>query len=103
MQVPSSILATRSGTNEYHGEALEFLQEQRAGCTQLLNTVAVPQSPFKRNDFGADFGGPMVKNRHSSSCVRRDPAASIHYVEHTVPSANARAGVTAPAIQKLLA
>src|SRR5882724_3852806 len=96
-------LATRSGTNEYHGEALEFFRNNALDARNFFNTVAVPQSPFKRNDFGADFGGPMVKNKAffflAYEGIRQHQCITLNT---TVPSANARAGVTAPAIQKLL-
>src|SRR6266403_3195077 len=97
-------LATRSGTNEYHGEALEFFRNNALDARNFFNTVAVPQSPFKRNDFGADFGGPMVKNKAffflAYEGIRQHQSITLNT---TIPSANARAGVTAPAIQKLLA
>ena len=55
-------LATRSGTNEYHGEAFEFFRNNVLDARNFFNTVKysmgnpIPQSPLKRNEFGADFG-----------------------------------------------
>jgi hypothetical protein len=96
-------LATRSGTNEYHGEALEFFRNNALDARNFFNTVAVPQSPFKRNDFGVDFGGPIVKNKAfffvAYEGIRQHQAITLNT---TVPTNTQRAGVTAPAIQQLL-
>src|SRR3979490_2110585 len=53
-------IATRSGTNELHGEAFEFLRNQRFDSR---NRFATAKSPFKRNQFGANLGGPIVKSK----------------------------------------
>lgn len=52
----------KSGTNEFHGSAWEFLRNTE------LNAVGFFQPPtgkpiFQRNQFGFTFGGPIVKNR----------------------------------------
>ena len=65
-------IATRSGSNEYHGEAYEYLRNDFFDARNAFNnrtvttngvSTANPISPFKRNQFGADFGGPIVKDR----------------------------------------
>lgn len=62
-------LATRSGTNAYHGELFEFFRNNDLDARNFFNFAtnsagqALPQAPFKRNDFGADFGGPIKKNK----------------------------------------
>jgi hypothetical protein len=62
-------LATRSGTNEYHGELFEFFRNSALDARNFFNPILNskgtfnPQSPFKRNEFGADFGGPILKNK----------------------------------------
>src|SRR5258708_2189710 len=53
-------IATRSGTNELHGEAFEFLRNDKLDATNFFNTK---KSPFKRNQFGASLGGPIIKNK----------------------------------------
>src|SRR6202795_2333370 len=56
-------LATRSGTNEYHGEAFVFFRNNALDARNFFNTSAQgPQAPYKKNEFGADFGGPIVKD-----------------------------------------
>src|SRR5258708_22288431 len=53
-------IATRSGTNELHGEAFEFLRNNKLDATNFFNTK---KSPFKRNQFGASLSGPIIKNK----------------------------------------
>ncbi|MGB4783368.1 MAG: carboxypeptidase-like regulatory domain-containing protein, partial [Candidatus Acidiferrum sp.] len=53
-------LATRSGTNDYHGELFEFFRNNALDARNFFNLASAgPQAPFKRNDFGASFGGPI--------------------------------------------
>ena len=56
-------IATRSGTNDFHGEAFEFLRNSDLDARNFFNTKGVPQSTLKRNNFGAALGGPIKKNK----------------------------------------
>lgn len=56
-------IATRSGTNDFHGEVYEFLRNNFFDARNFANPRGVPQSPFKRNQFGADGGGPIRRDR----------------------------------------
>jgi outer membrane receptor protein involved in Fe transport len=56
-------IATRSGTDNYHGEVFDFLRNNYFDARNFFNKVGVPQSPFIRNQFGANFGGPIVKDK----------------------------------------
>jgi len=52
---------TRSGTNQFHGTAYEFL---RNNALDARNFFDGPQTPeFRRNQFGASLGGPIRKGR----------------------------------------
>jgi carboxypeptidase family protein/TonB-dependent receptor-like protein len=103
-------LATRSGTNEYHGEAFELFRNNDLDARNFFNAAKsstgapLPQAPFKRNDFGADFGGPIIKNKVffflAYEGLRQHQQLTI---TSTVPSPNQIAAVTSPAVQKLLA
>jgi hypothetical protein len=56
-------IATRSGTNEWHGEAFEYLRNNDLDARNYFNPTPILQSPFKRNQFGANLGGPVWKDR----------------------------------------
>jgi hypothetical protein len=53
---------TRSGTNELHGSAYEFLRNSALDTRNFFDTTSSPP-PFRRNQFGADAGGPIVKSK----------------------------------------
>jgi len=51
---------TKSGGNQLHGSAWEFIRNDAFDSTPFFSTT----KPFLRShDFGATFGGPIVKNR----------------------------------------
>src|SRR5262245_52775500 len=51
-------IATRSGTNDYHGELFEFLRNDYFDDRNFFETKSQP-APFKRNQFGFNLGGPV--------------------------------------------
>ena len=53
-------IVTKSGTNEVHGDAFEFL---RNGALNARNFFAPTQDTLKRNQFGGSIGGPIVKDK----------------------------------------
>jgi hypothetical protein len=53
---------TRSGTNEIHGSAYEFLRNSALDARNFFDTTSSPP-PFRRNQFGADAGGPIIKSK----------------------------------------
>ena len=50
----------KSGTNQVHGGAYEFIRNDKLDAVNYFNQG---QQPFKRNQFGAFLGGPIRKNR----------------------------------------
>ena len=50
-------LVSKSGTNELHGSAFEFLRNSDLDSRNFFST-SVP--PFKRNEFGGTIGGPVL-------------------------------------------
>jgi hypothetical protein len=51
---------TRSGTNQFHGNAYEFMRNSALDARNFFDT-SLP--PFRRNQFGASGGGPIRKDR----------------------------------------
>jgi hypothetical protein len=56
-------IATRSGSNAYHGELFEFIRNNAFDARNFFNPVGQVQGPFKRNNFGAALGGPIKKDK----------------------------------------
>jgi len=50
----------KSGTNQVHGSAFDFL---RNSVLDARPTFASVRNPFRRNQFGGTLGGPIVKNK----------------------------------------
>src|ERR1019366_4543966 len=55
-------VSTRAGVNAFHGEAYEFVRNTVFDARNFFNPVSVAASPFKRNQFGGDFGGPIWRD-----------------------------------------
>jgi len=53
---------TRSGTNEFHGSAFEFLRNSAMDAKNFFDPASKSVPPFKRNQFGGSFGGPIRKD-----------------------------------------
>ena len=52
---------TRSGTNQFHGSAYEFLRNSALDARNFFDGSMIP--PFRRNQFGGSASGPMRKNK----------------------------------------
>jgi hypothetical protein len=53
-------LATRSGTNAYHGQAFYNFRDEREGFANFPDGQSFP---FQRNQFGGRFGGALIKDK----------------------------------------
>src|ERR1700677_4369986 len=53
-------IVTRSGSNSFHGAAWEFLRNDSMDSSDYF-TQSV--QPLKQNQFGATFGGPILKDK----------------------------------------
>ena len=59
------VINTKSGTNQFHGTAYEFLRNQALDARNFfLRLKPGEKAPsFKRNLFGGSFGGPIVNDK----------------------------------------
>ena len=60
---PQLAVTSPSGTNAWHGDAFEFLRNNVFDAEQPVPVVTTPQPPFHLNQFGASFGGPIVRGK----------------------------------------
>src|SRR5438876_1323713 len=57
-------LSTKSGTNTFHGSAYEFLRNKVLNANGFFdNSSGLARPPFTQNQFGANVGGPVLKDR----------------------------------------
>jgi hypothetical protein len=57
-------MATKSGTNQLHGEAFEFYRNKALNAMDPFAEAAGQSKPdFSRHQYGAAFGGPIVRDR----------------------------------------
>jgi hypothetical protein len=86
---------SRSGTNQFHGSAYEFLRNSALDADNFFdNANGVPKPPFRRNQFGASAGGPVRKDHTfvfgDYEGIRQSQGTTA---SSGVPSANARLGI----------
>ena len=56
--------STRSGNNEWHGSAYEFLRNKVLNANEFFaNAAGIKRPPFTQNQYGATLGGPAFKDK----------------------------------------
>jgi hypothetical protein len=88
---------SKSGTNAFHGDVYEFFRNDALDANDFfLNASGQPRPSYKRNQFGAAAGGPIIKDRTfvfgDYEGIRLSKAVTT---PTTVPSDNARLGILA--------
>jgi hypothetical protein len=80
----------RSGTNKLHGSAWEFLRNDKLDAR---NYFATTRTPFQRNQYGGQLGGPIVKDKMFifGSIQRSDIRQELPFIS-TVPTQLMRSG-----------
>ncbi len=61
-------VVTKSGGNQIHGQVYEYVRTNQLEARNYFNInqttgVPIPQGPFHQNQFGFDFGGPVLKDK----------------------------------------
>jgi len=67
------IMLSKSGTNQWHGDAFEYLRNASLDARNYFDTASSAGKhpngesrrlpPFRRNQFGGSFGGPIKKDK----------------------------------------
>ena len=96
-------LVTRSGTDQYLGEAYEFFRNGALDARNFFEFTTPDPHPFHRNQFGATYGGPLLRNRTfffvTYEGLRQRQGLDVNAV---VPSDAQRAAVTDPIVRQLI-
>ncbi len=88
---------TKSGTNQWHGSAFEFLRNPVFNASPVIFSTPAPGTRFdtlKRNQFGGTLGGPIKKGKlffFTGYQGTRQSASSLP-ISAIVPTAAALAG-----------
>ena len=54
---------TKSGTNQLHGSLFEFIRNSDVDAKNFFDSHTAPIPPLRRNQFGAEVDGHIVKNK----------------------------------------
>ncbi len=54
---------TKSGTNQFHGNAFEFLRNTDLNSHNYFDLPGTKKGAFQQNQFGGTFGGPVLHNK----------------------------------------
>jgi len=85
-------VVTKSGTNQFHGSAFEYLRNTVFNANDWGSTLQ--RAPFHRNQFGGTIGGPIKKDKtfffFSYSGLRQTTSTFLNGA--VVPTALERAG-----------
>ncbi|MDP9361402.1 MAG: carboxypeptidase regulatory-like domain-containing protein, partial [Acidobacteriota bacterium] len=60
-------VVTKSGTNEFHGTAFDFLRDRKYNANDYINTIQSPprvKGPYHFDQYGFSVGGPIVQEKH---------------------------------------
>src|SRR5262245_62703883 len=91
-------VVTKSGTNQFHGSAFEYLRNTVFDAADFFtNKLRARKNDLKRNQFGGTFGGPVFKDKtffFLSYEGFRQVAPTVSSTR--VPTAAERATVTDP-------
>jgi len=96
-------VATRSGTNDFHGLLFEYFRNEALDATNwFVNKLGLKKPPLRQSDFGGVVGGPIIKNRTFSffsyeGLRLREPQVAIG----SVPSTSTRQ-ITTPNLRPFL-
>ncbi len=86
-------VSTKPGTNDFHGTLFEYLRNEVLNARSYF-APAGARPPFKRNQYGLVFGGPIQKNKTFFLVDWQGTRLRIGNTRiSTVPTSSQRAGV----------
>jgi len=82
--------ATKSGTNQFHGDVFEFLRNSKLNANDFFsNQAGKPRDTYKRNQFGGVIGGPIQKDKlffffgYQRTSLRSDGTANTAFIPNS--------------------
>jgi hypothetical protein len=58
------VAVSKSGTNQFHGDAFEYIRNSAFDARNFFLTLAgTPNPEFQKNQYGGAFGGPIKKDK----------------------------------------
>ena len=57
------LLVTKSGTDQFHGTAYEFLRNDKFDAKNFFDSPTAPIPELRKNQFGGALGGPIKKDK----------------------------------------
>lgn len=87
-------VATRSGSNSFHGSLFEFLRNEDLNARNYFASTAARKPEYRRNLYGGSFSGPLLHNRLFFFADYQGIKALIgRTVISTIPTLNERRGI----------
>ncbi len=56
-------IVSKSGTNSFNGSVFHYIRNDKLNARAFNDTLSSQAPPFKLNQFGGSFGGPIAKDR----------------------------------------
>ena len=98
---------TKSGTNNLHGNAFEFLRDKRFNAKEFFAAIGPDgkkqDDGLRRNQYGGTLGGPVVQNKlfffgaYQGTATRQRPSSNISRVPTAAMMAGDFTAFTSPA------
>src|SRR5262249_11491663 len=96
-------MVTRSGANQFHGEAFEFFRNDALDARNFFEFTSADPHPFERNQFGGSLGGALIPEKlfffATYQGLRQRQGLDINSLVLTDEQA---AAATEPVVQRLI-
>jgi hypothetical protein len=86
---------TKRGTNTFRGQVFDTIQNEGLNAQAVVNkTRGLPKNRLRQHEYGANFGGPLVRNKlFFFGNYEQIYAPSENTIERTVLTAEAQQGI----------